>query len=125
MTDVDASLLLFCERIRQEHTVALSGECADELFGGYPWYHNKDILFDDTFPWSRSLDIRRSILKKGFLPRGEEYVRQKYLDTCVHTEKLPTDSPTDRRMREMFSLNFYWFMQTLLEDNDPKEKCRL
>lgn len=118
MTDVDASLLLFCERIKQEHTVALSGECADELFGGYPWYHNKDILFDDTFPWSRSLDIRRSILKKGFLPKGEEYVRQKYLDTCVHTDKLPDDSEIDRRMREMFSLNFYWFMQTLLDRKD-------
>ena len=118
MTDVDASLLLFCERIKQEHTVALSGECADELFGGYPWYHNRDILFDDTFPWSRSLDIRRSILKKGFLPRGEEYVRQRYLDTCVHTDKLPTDTPVDRRMREMFSLNFYWFMQTLLDRKD-------
>ncbi len=122
MTDVDASLLLFCERIKQEHTVALSGECADELFGGYPWYHNRDVLFDDTFPWSRSTDIRRSILKKGFLPRGDEYVRQKYLDTCVHTEKLPSDSPVDKRMREMFSLNFYWFMQTLLDDKDPKEK---
>lgn len=116
MTDVDASLLLFCGKIKEDFTVALSGECADELFGGYPWYHNHDILMEDTFPWSRSLDVRRSILRNGFLPHGEEYVRQKYLDTCVHTDKLPSDSPLDRRMREMFALNFYWFMQTLLEE---------
>lgn len=122
MTDVDSSLLLFCKEIKEDFTVALSGECADELFGGYPWYHNSEILFDDNFPWSRSLDIRRSILKKGFLPRGEEYVRQKYLDTCSQTEKLPTDSKIDARMREMFSLNMYWFMQTLLDDKDTKEK---
>ncbi len=118
MVDVDSSLLLFCEKIKEDFTVALSGECADELFGGYPWYHNKEILFDNNFPWSRSLDIRRSVLKKGYLPRGDEYVCQKYLDTCNSTEKLPTDSKLDARMREMFSLNFYWFMQTLLDRKD-------
>ncbi len=118
MVDVDSSLLLFCDKIKQNFTVGLSGECADELFGGYPWYHNHQILFEDCFPWSRSLDIRRSILKKGFLPKGEEYVREKYLDTCRHTDKLSTDTPLDARMREMFSLNFYWFMQTLLDRKD-------
>ena len=118
MTDVDSSLLLFCRRIKEDFTVGLSGECADELFGGYPWYHNKDILFEDCFPWSRSLDIRRSVLKKGFLPRGEEYVRQKYLDTCAAAPKLSTDTPLDKRMREMFALNFNWFMQTLLDRKD-------
>ena len=45
-TDVDSSLLLFCREVKKEQTVALSGECADEIFGGYPWYHNKDILFE-------------------------------------------------------------------------------
>ena len=118
MTDVDASLLLFCERIRQDFKVGLSGECADELFGGYPWYHDQKILFEDTFPWSRSLDIRRMILKDGFLPKGEEYVRQRYADTCRQTEKLRGESALDSRMREMFSLNFYWFMQTLLDRKD-------
>ncbi len=118
MVDVDSSLLLFCSKIKQDFTVALSGECADELFGGYPWYHNRDILFEDTFPWSRSLNVRHSILKNGFLPKGEEYVRERYLDTCRHTDKLPNDSKLDARMREMFSLNFHWFMQTLLDRKD-------
>lgn len=118
MTDVDSSLLLFCKKIKENFTVGLSGECADELFGGYPWYHDADILFEDSFPWSRSLDVRRSVLRKGFLPRGEEYVYQKYFDTCRHTEKLRSDTRLDARMREMFSLNFYWFMQTLLDRKD-------
>ena len=51
--DIDSSLLLFCREIKRDFTVALSGECADELFGGYPWYHNHKILFEDCFPWSR------------------------------------------------------------------------
>lgn len=118
MTDVDSSLLLFCKEVRKDFTVAVSGECADELFGGYPWYHNRDILFEDTFPWSRSLDVRRKILKKGFLKNGDEYVRQRYLDTCNSTDKLSTDSDTDKRMREMFMLNLNWFMQTLLDRKD-------
>ncbi len=118
MVDVDSSLLLFCRKIKEDFTVGLSGECADELFGGYPWYHNPAILFEDTFPWSRSLDVRRSVLQDGFLPRGEEYVRQRYLDTCHHTAKLKSDTKLEARMREMFSLNFYWFMQTLLDRKD-------
>lgn len=118
MTDVDSSLLLFCQQIKKDFTVALSGECADELFGGYPWYHNKDILFEDTFPWSRSTDIRRNLFVKGFLPKGDEYVRQKYLDTCRSADVLPSDTAEEKRMREMFMLNFYWFMQTLLDRKD-------
>lgn len=118
MTDVDSSLLLFCKEVKRNYTVSLSGECADELFGGYPWYHNKDILFEDCFPWSRSLEIRRSILKKGMLKNGEEYVRARYKETVDATDYLDSDSRMERRMREMFRLNFYWFMQGLLDRKD-------
>ena len=117
-TDVDSSLLLFCREVKKEQTVALSGECADEIFGGYPWYHNKDILFEETFPWSRSTDVRQSILKDGLLPNGAEYAHQRYLETVAKTSYLDTDSRTERRMREMFRLNLDWFMQTLLVRKD-------
>ena len=122
MVDVDSSLLLFCREVKKDFTVALSGECADELFGGYPWYHNKEILFEECFPWSRSQDIRRSILKDGILPHGEEYVHERYLNTVRQTDSLPTDTPFQKRMREMFTLNFNWFMQTLL---DRKDRCSM
>ena len=102
--------------------MALSGECADELFAGYPWYHNKDILFEECFPWSRTQSVRRNILINGVLPRGEEYVNQRYLDTIKSVDKLSTDSKIDSRMREMFVLNFYWFMQCLL---DRKDRCSM
>lgn len=120
--DIDSSLLLFCNEIKKNYTVALSGECADELFGGYPWYHNKNILFEECFPWSKSQDIRRSILKKGILKNGEDYVMQKYFDTIRKADKLQSDSAVDKRMREMFMLNFYYFMQCLLE---RKDRCSM
>ena len=117
-TDVDSSLMLFCREVKREHTVALSGECADEIFGGYPWYHNKAILFEDTFPWSRSTDVRKSILKDGLLKNADEFARSKYLETVSKTDYLESDGKTERRMREMFMLNMDWFMQTLLMRKD-------
>lgn len=117
-TDVDSSLLLFCKEVKKTHTVALSGECADEIFGGYPWYHNKDILFEETFPWSRSTDVRKSILKNELIPDGEEYVHNRYMETVNKTSYLDSDNKTEKRMREMFRLNLDWFMQTLLVRKD-------
>ena len=118
MADIDSSLLLFCKEIKKDFTVALSGECADEIFGGYPWYHDREILFDETFPWSRSLNIRRNILKEGFLKSGENYVQEKYLNTIKDVPKLNGESKLNTRMREMFILNIKWFMQTLLDRKD-------
>lgn len=117
-TDVDSSLLLFCREVKRNYTVSLSGECADEIFGGYPWYHRTEVLFEDTFPWSRTTDVRRSILKSGFLPNGEEYMRSAYTETVNKTDFLDSDSKLEKRMREMFLLNLNWFMQTLLIRKD-------
>lgn len=117
-TDVDSSLLLFCKDVKKRFTVCLSGECADEVFGGYPWYHRKEALFEETFPWSRSTDVRKSMLKNGFLPEGEDYAHSAYLDTVRKTDYLDTDSALEKRMREMFVLNMDWFMQTLLVRKD-------
>lgn len=118
MGDIDSSLLLFCKEIKKDFTVGVSGECADELFGGYPWYHNEKILFEETFPWSRTLELRNNVLRSGIVKNGDEYVLDRYLQTIRNTDKLATDSPLDSRMREMFMLNLYWFMQTLLDRKD-------
>ncbi len=117
-TDIDSSLLLFCREIVKKHKVALSGECADEIFGGYPWYHREEILFEETFPWSRTTDVRHSILKNGFLKHSDEYVKNAYDETIASTDFLDTDSRLEKRMRQMFMLNMNWFMQTLLARKD-------
>lgn len=119
MADIDSSLLLFCKEIRKNSTVALSGECADEIFGGYPWFTRPEDINSDTFPWSKSSKERNEIINKEFfkLPL-EEYVAQRYNDTIKKVPKLAGESKEEARMRELFYLNIKWFMMTLLNRKD-------
>ncbi len=119
MSDVDSSLLLFCKEIKKHCTVALSGECADEIFGGYPWYRDKEIRAINGFPWAQSTKYRKSFIKDEIkLPDAEEYVYSRYKDTLINTSKIDNISPLESRMKEMIKLNLDWFMQTLLDRKD-------
>jgi len=119
MADIDSSLYLFCKEVRKKATVALSGECADEIFGGYPWFTRQEDINSTTFPWSKSIEERKKILSKEFRKYPiEEYVAEKYLDTIKQVPKLNGESPLESRMRELFYLNIKWFMITLLNRKD-------
>ncbi|MFO7311329.1 MAG: asparagine synthase (glutamine-hydrolyzing) [Bacillota bacterium] len=120
MADIDASLLLFCREIKKGATVALSGECADEIFGGYPWFHREDLLHADTFPWSRSTHLRASWLAPWIRERirPEDYVQQRYRESLAEVPHLPGESPRERRLREVAYLSLTWFMVTLLNRKD-------
>lgn len=120
MGDVDFSLLAFCRQIRQDVKVALSGECADEIFGGYPWYRDPEVRERSGFPWAQNTAQRAALLSDALKKQipWEEFVMDAYTDTCRESDILPGASPTERRMKEMVNLNFRWFMQTLLDRKD-------
>jgi len=118
MADVDASLLLFCSQIRRKVKVALSGECADEIFGGYPWYRDPEIRSREGFPWAQNTKQRAALLRSGILKSPEDLVMDAYRDTCRESDILPGQGQDQIRMKQMVNLNFRWFMQTLLDRKD-------
>ena len=118
MADVDFSLLLFAGDIRREVKVALSGECADEIFGGYPWYRDPKIRSQTGFPWAQNTAFRADFLHPVLQQGAEDFVMDAYLKTCREADILPGTDPRERRMKEMVNLNFRWFMQTLLDRKD-------
>lgn len=120
MADVDFSLLQFCKDIRKKVTVALSGECADEIFGGYPWFRDPEVRAVDGFPWAQNTALRASFLSPDLAAKvdADAFVQDRYRQTVLETDVLPGTSPQERRMKEMVNLNYRWFMQTLLDRKD-------
>ncbi len=120
MADVDSSLYLFCREIKKNATVALSGESADEVFGGYPWFYNEEALSGDTFPWVRMVRQRARLLNPDLAEqiRPEEYVAGRYREALAEIPRLAGENPREARMRDMFYLNITRFMPTLLDRKD-------
>ncbi|HHW00434.1 MAG TPA: asparagine synthase (glutamine-hydrolyzing) [Clostridiaceae bacterium] len=120
MADIDSSLWLFCKEIKKNATVALSGECADEIFGGYPWFYKEEMLNADTFPWARSTQERTKVFSKELneLIQPEKYILRRYRETLEEVPRLPGENGLEARRRELFYLNIKWFMCTLLDRKD-------
>ena len=124
MSDIDGSLLYFCRDVKQGHAVAVCGECADEIFGGYPWFHRKGMFDGAHFPWSNNLDTRASLLKPEVREAIglEDYVHARFEETLDDVPVLRGESAEERRMRQISYLNIRWFMSTLL---DRKDRCSM
>lgn len=120
MADVESSMLYFCSKVVPYNKVTLTGECADEIFGGYPWFHSKTAFETDAFPWSSDLAPRQVLLDDALIEdlHMEEYARAAYDKTIHETPILPEDTPEEKRRREIAYLNLRWFMVTLLDRMD-------
>lgn len=120
MADVDASLLYFCRRVKENHTVVLSGECSDEIFGGYPWFRDPKAFRENRFPWCYDLSLRCEILKDDIQKELdlEEYSLMRYTESVEKTPRYEGDSEEEKRRREISYLNIVWFMTNLLDRKD-------
>ena len=120
MADVESSMLYFCNLVSRECKVTLTGECADEIFGGYPWFHRKEMLEQNSFPWSYDLSARTFLFKDDFINELniDEYVATAYQNSVNECEFLEEENETETLRRKVTWLNIKWFMMTLLNRMD-------
>lgn len=120
MADIDSSLLYYCSRVKNRHTVALSGECADEIFGGYPWFYKSEMLHRDFFPWIHDPESRVFLFNSDFAKpkEGFEFVKQMYLDSKNACPLTGNESEEMKTSRIATWLSVNWFMVSLLERKD-------
>ena len=118
--DLDASLLLLFQAIAERSTVALSGESADEVFGGYSWFHDPAAVGRHGFPWSMDDTGLANVLNDGLRERirPAEYVRDRYAEALAEVPRLPGESGAARRMREVNYLALTRFLPVLLDRKD-------
>ena len=120
MADIDSSLLLFCKEVKKYATVSLTGECADEIFAGYPWFFRSDSLNSGTFPWSIAINERQNLLNKNISKKIniKDYIDYRYNESLREVQILDSDSPETAEKRKISYLTLNWFMQTLLDRSD-------
>lgn len=118
MADVDSSLYWFCKEIKKEFTVGLSGECADEIFGGYPWFYREPM--NGMFPWLRDLAIRNTLLKPEWQEKLNlvDYATNRFNESIAQADIVEGDSALNNEKRQLTYLNIKWFMTTLLDRKD-------
>lgn len=119
-----ASLYLLFRAVRERSTVALSGEAADELFGGYRWFQEPKLRDADTFPWvAAGYDLVPPLT--GLLDPGliadldvEGHRAQRYCDALAEVPVLPGEDATERRTREVTYLALTRFVPFMLDRKD-------
>ncbi|MBQ8393128.1 MAG: asparagine synthase (glutamine-hydrolyzing) [Clostridia bacterium] len=116
--DIDSSLYYFCREIKKNNTVGLSGECSDEIFGGYPWFYRPEMLYSDFFPWIHKPKLRPSLFLGVNSDTGYDFIRQNYSDTLSSCPVLSDDTDEMKTARRASYLSVNYFMTSLLQRKD-------
>jgi len=124
MADVDSSMLVFCKKIKEYgFDIAISGECSDEIFGGYPWYYKEHLINSINFPWSRAIDIRKNIINSKIVSQEylEKYINNAFIQTSNNVVFNSADEQENIFRKTCYN-TIKWFMNTLIERTDRMSK---
>lgn len=111
MGDIDSSMFVFCKKIKElGFDTAISGECSDEIFLGYPWFYRNDLINLTTFPWAKSISTRKSLLNKDLVSCDE---LESYIKNAYDATLKPVISKD--KTKQTCYLTIKWFMNTLIE----------
>ena len=120
MADIDSSLYCFAKYLNQNENIVFSGECSDEIFGGYPWFYRNDSN-ESLFPWIRNIDNRINILNKEYQNYNyNEYLESEYSNALYDIEYLSTENEENRKWRKLTNLTINYFMPNLVQRNDSQ-----
>ncbi|HVB42856.1 MAG TPA: asparagine synthase (glutamine-hydrolyzing) [Streptosporangiaceae bacterium] len=116
--DMYTSMYLLFRGLREHSTVALSGESADEVFGGYVWYHDQAALAAPTYPWS--MGSWAPVLRADVAARVRlgEYAADRYADAQAEVPQLPGEDAAQRRIREVLYHGLTRWLPLLLDRKD-------
>ncbi|MBO7217246.1 MAG: asparagine synthase (glutamine-hydrolyzing), partial [Clostridia bacterium] len=118
--DIDSSLLYFCNEIKRKHTVVLSGECSDEIFGGYPWFYRPEMLNKDFFPWIHDPYVRINLFRDEFTRKAEgfDFVSSIYKKSAENCPLIEDENDEMKRARKATWLSVNHFGASLLQRKD-------
>lgn len=120
MADVDSSYLLLFDKLKFDANTVLSGECSDEIFGGYPWYFKDELMNSGTFPWSNALAERQNLLNNSLIEKIDlkGYADFVYNEELSKIEYTGMESLETKKHKSLMYLTMNWFMQTLIDRTD-------
>lgn len=118
--ELETSLYLLFKEMKKDATVALSGESADEVFSGYPWFHQEEFLNADVFPWNINLRFFSSILSDEFKAKiqPEHYQKARFNDALEEVPFLDGESDLEAKQRQMSYMFITRFLPFMLDRKD-------
>jgi len=123
MADIDSAMLLFSRWIAKRTPIGITGECADEFFGGYPWFYRPGA--EEMFPWARNQAARMKLLSPDLISmiQPEEYLQARYEEAVSEIPFLPGEPEKDAKMRKISYLTMTRWLPVLLERQDTMSRA--
>ncbi|MFJ9824459.1 asparagine synthase (glutamine-hydrolyzing) [Streptomyces sp. NPDC101160] len=126
--DMDTSNYLTSREIKTHSTVALVGEVADEIFGGYNWMFKPECVAADVFPWVVNEGLHpsnrggqgRDLFAVGFLEKLDMagHYADSYREAVAQVPHQTGESPEEARMRTIGHLTLTRWLPMLLDRGD-------